>query len=191
MPTPLAAPPFEGEALFFTGGLRPAFLGALHRSDWAVGPYTEVAALTLRGGFRGMHFRRTSLGVAARFALPDGWETGEAASIKWMSEGRWRELYWEDRGLRIHADIGRRSVGARLPRRWLEPTVGGVAPPGYVSGRVTPVRLEMDAIADDPLAALAGTRRGILFSSTCRPPSPLARARQLLSPQPEPAPEAV
>jgi hypothetical protein len=191
MPAPLVTPPFEGEALLFTGGFHAAFLAALHRSDWSVGPYTEMAALTLRAGPRGVRLRRTSLGVAARFALPDAWDLGAPAAIKRMSEGSWSELYWEDRGLRVHADIGRRSMTRSLPRRWLEPSAGGFIPPGWVVGRVTPVRLEMEAQPGDPLAAMAGPHRGLLFSSTARPPSRLARAKELLLSKPEASPEAV
>lgn len=188
----MASPPFEGEALFFTGGLHAAFLAALHRSDWVVGPYTEMAALTLRRDGARPRWRRTSLGIAARAALPAGSDAGPPASIKWATQGRTRELYWEERGLRVHAEIGRGGCHGRIPRRWLEPAVDGEAPAGSVTGRLIPVRLTMESLADDPLAAMAGPHRGILFASTCRPPSRLtARARQLLAPRPEASPEAV
>lgn len=155
---------FEGEALVVLGhaGVRPLLLAALHHTLSPTGPYVEL--LTGRISNRGLRpaLQRMPVAIGSRVGLP-AQAAGEPATLKWFAEGRLREVHWEERGFRLRAEVSRTAVSGVLPARLL---IGDAAPEdARVPGRLALARVEIEVPAGDPLAPLAGRRRGLMFSS--------------------------
>jgi hypothetical protein len=149
------APGIEGEVVFVRG-VGASALVACHWTRSPAGPFAEV--LMVRPG---RPLGVTVLAVGSREAAPT---LDRAAALRWWSGGRRRELLWEGRGLRLRLESGAAWVPAVLPVGALHPEWKGAdlaRPPG----RATPVRVQVEIPEDDPLAFLAGRRRGILVSS--------------------------
>jgi hypothetical protein len=158
---------FEGEALLVWGraGRRPVMLVTLHHTRSPVGPFVEVVVLGL-GFSRRLRprLRRRRLAVGA----PAAGEGARAATLKWWSGGRLREVHWEERGLRLRAATGRCGLRAAVPAWLLEGEAAGRTS-GNGDGRL-PARLcrawvHVEVPAEDQLAVFAGRRRGLLIST--------------------------
>ena len=172
---------FEGEALVLLVrmSLRPRFLAALHHLRSPVGPSVELVAgewglpLTRRRGLR-----ETTLAVSGGLARPEA----ERSALKWWSQGDLREVIWEDRELRIHAEISRRAFPMTVPGRLLHPGWPGDdhAPP-RIPVRFRRARVEIEVPKDDPLVGwLAGRCPAVLLSTRATTPI-LERARATLT----------
>jgi hypothetical protein len=151
-----SAPGIEGEVLFVRGSGASALV-ACHWTRSPAGPFAEV--MMVRPSRRRLDV--TTLAVGSREVAP---APDRAAALRWWSGGRRRELLWEARGLRLRLEAGAAWVPAVLPVRALHPEWRGHdldRPPG----RLSPARVQVEVPEDDPLAFLAGRRRGILVSS--------------------------
>ena len=149
------APGIEGEVLLVRGSGASALV-ACHWTRSPLGPFAEVLAVQ-----PGRRLRVTTLAVGSREAAP---ALDRAAVLRWWSGARRRELLWEGRGLRVRLEARRAWVPAVLPVRALHPEwrVDDLHRP---PGRLSPVRVQVEVPEDDPLAFLAGRRRGLLISS--------------------------
>jgi hypothetical protein len=156
---PVDSTPVEGEVLV----VRTSGLSALLACHWTrspLGPFAEV--LMVRPTRGRPRLQTVTLAVGSREAALDG--LGPAAALRWWSGGRSRELLWEARGLRLRLEAATTWMSAPLPVRRLHPEWlgdGSVRPPA----RLATAHLQVEVSADDPLAVLAGRRRGLLFSS--------------------------
>lgn len=161
---------FEGEALVVVGhdGARPVVLAALHHTLSSTGPYVElVLGRVAAGGGAGPAgwlpaFERVPLAVGSRVGLPRG-TAAEPATLKWFAEGRIREVLWEERDVRLRTQLGQTWVPGVIPARLVSGSAA--ARERRVTGRLVVARVEVEAPAGDVLAALAGHRTGVLFST--------------------------
>ena len=165
--------PFQGEALVVWGhdGPRPLLLAALHRVGVPAGPVVEIAVAHLVAG-RGHVPTLTRVPLAVAAAAPELADpAAEPATLKWFTEGRRREVNWEERGIRLRAEVGRNDVPGSIPARLL--ASGALAAAGRIPGRLAGAHIDVDVPAGDPLAFLAGRRLGFLFSTTRAAGEPL------------------
>src|SRR2546422_10568520 len=134
---------FEGEALVVWGRrrVRPLLLGALHHTGCPTGPFVEIVVAGLTPAPR----RHTlAVGWGAPGGAPDG---AKMATVKWWVGGSLREVSWEERGLRLRAEVGRTGIPASLPVRWLHPgwDSDGEEAPARLHGWLTTARVGGEA----------------------------------------------
>lgn len=165
----VASDDFEGEALIVWGlsGVRLLVLAALHHTRSPFGPFTELAVGKIAiglgpGGLPGLRRRTIAVGPGSH-PVPEG---AEVAALKWWAEGRVREVHWDERGLRLRAKIGRTGFRAPFVAR-MATSDAGLAPRGKAGlpSRGILARVDVEVPRDDPLAALAGRRHGLLAST--------------------------
>ncbi|MGH8991817.1 MAG: hypothetical protein ACRDZ7_09860, partial [Acidimicrobiia bacterium] len=170
--------PFQGEALVIWGrvGTRPLVLGAVHYTAPASEPGVEVVLATKARGARPAMVRRL-LAAGGRGVEPPG-------TVAWIARDRIREVHWHDGGLRIWAGVGNRSVTAPVPGWLLGEQTGHRSLPT----RVFLAHVEVVAPEGSDLAAFAGHRHGVLFS-TARLAGDPPRLRIPLPKRVEAAPE--
>ncbi|MEW6152372.1 MAG: acetoacetate decarboxylase family protein [Actinomycetota bacterium] len=188
------------------GGL-PAELGRLPgpctvtaaRFDTSpVGPYRELAVSEpARLGAR--------LGMCVTTMVVDSSESRiggrqnwgfpkELGTIHWEADGPERLLVWQERGVRVVAVPSGPAVPVVMVLRALQRRADGVVVvPGRLWGRGRLSRVEVETAAADPLAALAGSHRGLLVSGLhlrvdpARRPTGLAATLRAPLRAPEPA----
>ena len=170
--------PFEGEALvvWARAGARPLVLGAVHHPG-AEGPIIELVLAAMRPGPRP--------GMTRRVLAAGGPGVEAPATVSWLAQDRLREVHWEEGGLKIWAGVRRRSVPARVPGWLLAEGTGGRP---LLPTRVFLAHVEVVVSEGGDLAAFAGRRHGLLFS-TARLAADPPRLRLPLPKRAEPTPE--
>jgi hypothetical protein len=176
----------------------PCLVVAAAYADSPVGPYYEMAfGAPARLGAR-PGWCITTMAVSSTDARVGGrvnWGfPKELATLRWSTDGDARRLDWFERGITITGVPTGLHVPAFVPMRNLQRRADGpVVIPARLSGRARLARVTIETVADDPLAALAGRRHGVVVHgmtfvvSPARLPSGLTST--LLAPlrAPEPA----
>lgn len=148
----------------------PACVTAARFEQSPVGPYLELAVSEpARLGARpGMCVTTmvvdspdSRLGGRVNWGFPK-----ELGTLLWGAEGDARSLSWEERKVRVWAVPSGPALPIVLPMRALQRRADGVVVvPGRLRGRGRVSRVEIEVgDADDPLAGLAGTHRGLLVA---------------------------
>lgn len=159
---------FEGEALvvWARSGGRPVFLAALHHTASPFGPFVEIVAGELRSrpGLR-PRLRQTTVATSGGPAHEAG---AQAATLKWWADEPLREVHWEERGIRLRAEVKRVAVPAIVPSDLLHPGWAGAEtdPARRLPAKVHLARIDVEIPAgDDPLGRFAGRRPGFLVTT--------------------------
>jgi len=162
---------FEGEALvvWARSGGRPVFLAALHHTASPFGPFVEIVAGEFRSrpGLR-PRLRQTTLAVSGGPAREAG---AQPATLKWWADEPLREVLWEERGLRLRAEVKRVAVPAIVPSDLLHPGWAGAEtdPARRLPAKVHLARIDVDVPpADDELGRFAGRRPGFLVTTAAQ-----------------------
>lgn len=162
---------FEGEALvvWARSGGRPVFLAALHHTASPFGPFVEIVAGEFRSrpGLR-PRLRQTTLAVSGGPVREAG---GQPATLKWSAEEPLREVHWEERGIRLRAEVKRVAVPAIVPSDLLHPGWAGAEtdPARRLPAKVHLARIEVEVPpADDELGRFAGRRPGFLVTTAAQ-----------------------
>jgi hypothetical protein len=162
---------FEGEALVLwaRAGNHPVFLAALHHTASPFGPFVEIVAGEFRSrpGLR-PRLRQSTLAVSGG---PAGLTEAEPAVLKWWADDPHREVWWEERALRLRAEAKRVAVPAIMPSDLLHPGWAGAkaASARRLPARVQLARIDVDIPPDDELLGrFAGRRSGFLVSTASR-----------------------
>jgi len=162
---------FEGEALvvWARSGGRPVFLAALHHTASPFGPFVEIVAGEFRSrpGLR-PRLRQTTLAVSGGPAREAG---APAATLKWWADEPLREVHWEERGIRLRAEVKRVAVPAIVPSDLLHPGWAGAEtdPARRLPARVHLARIDVQGPpADDELGRFAGRRPGFLVTTAAQ-----------------------
>ncbi len=162
-----------GDAARLPEGLRPmpgpALLWAGHWAQTPVGPFSELglaipARLGLRPGF--CVTVSTVTAPEARIAGRLSWGVPrDLGALRWVALGQTRSLWWEERDIHVHAELRRTRSPFALTIRGIQRRADGpVLVPTKASGWLRRARIRVSAPADDPLAELAGERRGWLLA---------------------------
>lgn len=160
---------FEGEALILLVRLsaRPRFLAALHHLRSPVGPSVELVSGELALPWRGPRgLRQTTLATCGGAARAGE----EPVSLRWWAQESQREVIWEEKELRIRAEVSSAGIPVVVPSRLLHPGWPGdeARPPERLPARLRRARAEIDVPRDDPLLGwLAGRCPAVLLSTTC------------------------
>lgn len=159
---------FEGEALvvWARSGGRPVFLAALHHTASPFGPFVEIVAgeFRYRPGLR-PRLRQTTVATSGGPAHEAG---AQAATLKWWADEPLREVHWEERGIRLRAEVKRVAVPAIVPSDLLHPGWAGAEtdPARRLPAKVHLARIDVEIPAgDDPLGRFAGRRPGFLVTT--------------------------
>lgn len=89
----------------------------------------------------------------------------QLGTLSWSSEGRIRELRWEERGIVVRGEATRAVLPALVPVRALQRrTDGPVVVPGRLRGLARVARVTVEAPADDDVAPLAGDHLGVVVA---------------------------
>ena len=162
---------FEGEALVLWARARghPVFLAALHHTASPFGPFVEIVAGELRSrpGLR-PRLRQATLAVSGGPGRATG---ADPAVLKWWADEPLREVHWEERDLRLRAEVRRVAVPAIVPSELLHPGWAGdeAEPTRRLPARVQLARIDVEVPADDEqLGRFGGRRPGFLVSTGCQ-----------------------
>lgn len=144
----------------------PVLVVAVCYTDSPVGPYLELAVgeparLGARPGWcittMVVDSAESRIGGRLNWGFPK-----QLGTLLWEVDGAERRLRWTERSIEITG----RASGVPLPflvpvRSLQRRTDGPVVVPGRLWGRARLTRLHVSVPADDPLAGLAGSRRGV------------------------------
>ncbi|MFN2506209.1 MAG: acetoacetate decarboxylase family protein [Acidimicrobiales bacterium] len=147
----------------------PCWLTAARFDQSPVGPYLEFAVgeparLGARPGLcittMVVDSTDSRAGGRVNWGFPK-----ELGTLSWESRDEERIFHWEQRAISIRAVPSKPAVPVVFPMRALQRRADGmVVVPGRMWGRGRLSRVEVQVPADDPLASLAGSHRGILVS---------------------------
>jgi len=162
---------FEGEALvvWARSGGRPVFLAALHHTASPFGPFVEIVAGEFRSrpGLR-PRLRQTTLAMSGGPAREAG---AQVATLKWWADEPLREVHWEERGIRLRAEVKRVAVPAIVPSDLLHPGWAGAEtdPARRLPAKVHLARIDVDVPpGDDELGRFAGRRPGFVVTTAAQ-----------------------
>lgn len=144
----------------------PSLVAAVCYSGSPVGPYLELAIgaparLGLRLGWclttMVVDTPEARMGGRANWGYPK-----ELGSLVWSVDGARRTLRWAERDVEVTGRTTRFRLPFLAPLRSLQRRADGpVTVPGRLWGRASLTTVAVSAPADDDLAALAGTHRGV------------------------------
>lgn len=147
----------------------PCCVSAARFENSPVGPYLELsvsepARLGARPGMcvttMVVDSHDSRIGGRLNWGFPK-----ELGVLRWEESGEERSLVWEERNVRVRAAPGGPAMPVFLPMRALQRRADGmVLVPGRLRGRARVSRIEIETLAGDPLAPLAGPHRGLLVS---------------------------
>ena len=157
----------------------PAAVVAARYDDSPVGPYLELTVSEpVRAGLR-VGLCVTSITVSS-YEVADACRTtwglpAEPGRLQWSADGDERALHWVERGMTVRGLPWGPAWSAALPVRSLQQGPEGpvVLPRGFRGGRVRLARVEIAAVAGQPLPHLAGSHAGAVMAEvrvTARPP---------------------
>ena len=145
----------------------PALVVAVCYTGSPVGPYLELAIgeparLGARPGWcittMIVDSPESRVGGILNWGFPK-----QLGTLSWSSEGRVRELRWDDRGIVVRGVASRFVVPVLVPVRALQRrTDGPVVVPGRLRGRASVGRVTVEVPDDDELAPLAGNHVGVV-----------------------------
>lgn len=163
----------------------PALVVAQRFVDSPVGPFMcvsvgEPARVGLRAGF--------FFGVSAvdnpevrRMARHLWGFVHEVGRLSWSSDAASRSLEWDERGLRVSAEVSRVRMPLLMPGRAVQRRSDGpVLVPTKVSGVARRALVEFAVPDDDELSALIGVRRGHAIDGLALRRRPARAARKPL-----------